>query len=431
VSKPFRIYEFAAIINSIVPKEKIIVAGKYLFLAGVALLIVRNNSYPFFIKRSSDILFALSAITALYVLFRFRTGYENFIKNKNIIIALLLICSGLIAASLSGYFFDGTSFTKEGILNVGRFSEVFLIIFLVSFFQSFDESFYKKAALAQLSTLAYLPTLFFPHADFIRAMHYRFDLFENWPSNVGYYLIPSFILMAVFLLKKAGSGKKIFALTFAATIGLSAILLWTQTRAAWLGLAASFLLFLFLIKPGFKKAAAAAAIAAVIFMAGFSILKFQPRVKDMVVSRVIPASNSPEFFNSDTKELAGKPVSGLFSEPYRINLWKIYSDKLAANPLGLGVNYEPVNVGQGPQGPHNTILEFLVLAGPLGLAGFIWLIFSALKNVFIKIKNAAFENRLWFAYLFSSLAGLLVASMFDNMSLFHLSWLILGMALFI
>ncbi len=410
-------------------KEKIIVVGKYLFLAGVALLIVRNNSYPFFIKRSSDILFALSAIAALYVIIRFKTGYKDFLSSKKVLIGLSLVSLGLIIASLSGYFFDGTSFTKEGILNIGRFAEVFFIIFLVSFFQSFDGNFYKKAALAQLSTLVYLPTLLFPNADFIIAM-YRFNLFENWPSNVGYYLIPSLVLMVVFLFQKTGSDKKSSAFIYTAAVGLSAIILWTQSRASWLGFGVAFLLFLFLIKPGLKKILATILTATIVFLLGFSVLQLQPQVKNMVITRIFPVADNPEILSNDTKAFAGKPVFGLLADSHRLELWKIYANKLAEHPLGFGVNYEPVNVGAGPQGPHNTILEFLVLAGPVGLAGFILLLFSAFKNTSIKIKNAAFQNRLWLAYLFSSLAGLLVAAMFDNMSLFRLIWLIAGMAMY-
>ncbi|MBI4085302.1 MAG: O-antigen ligase family protein [Candidatus Liptonbacteria bacterium] len=409
-------------------KEKIIVAGKYFFLAGVALLIVRNNSYPFWIKRSSDILFFLSALIALYVILRFKEGYKNFLGNKNVLTGLSLICLGLVLASLGGYFSEGLGFTKEGILTIGRFAEVFAILFLVSFFQTFDGNFYKKAAFAQLSTLVYLPTLILPNADFVIAM-YRFKLFENWPSNVGYYLIVSLTCIAVLTLEKIKPLRKTFFAYLAIAVGLSAVLLWTQSRAAWLGLVISlFLLILIWSGGNLKKIISGGFFAFLILLLAFSVLN--PLIKTMVSVKIFPQNvSTPPTENVEVPGL--KPVSGILSEPYRLELWGIYTEKLLNSPLGFGVNYQPVNVGFGKQGPHNTVLEFMVLAGPIGFAGFVWLLFAALKNVFLKMKRFVIQERLWVAYLFASLVGLFVASIFDNMSAFRLMWLILGLAAFV
>lgn len=409
-------------------KEEIILIGRYLFLAGVALLIVRNNSYPFFIKRSSDFLFFLSAIAALYIVFRFKEGYKNFFERKNVLIGLFLICLGLIIASLSGYFYDNLAFTKEGLLNIGRFSEVFIIIFLVSFFQSFDGSFYKKVALAQLSALIYLPTLFFPNADFVIAM-YRFNLFENWPSNVGYYLIVSITCIAVLTLKKISPLKKTLFVYYALGIGLSAILLWAQSRAAWLGTVASILLLiLFWAEGNYKKITAGVAAAILAFAVSFLFLRSSVQ-KDVLV-RVITQNIDLQSANNHNMP-AQNTTAGLFADSHRLDLWKVYLKKLLRSPLGFGVNYEPIDIGAGKQGPHNTILEFLVLAGPLGLAGVILLLWSAFKNLWGKMRIASYQNRIWFAYIFCSLAGIIIASMFDNMSLFRLIWLMTGIGLFV
>ena len=290
-------------------KEKIISAGKYLFLAGIALLIIRNNSYPFLIKRSSDILFLLSALCALFVIVRFKDGYQNFLQRKNVLIGLALICFGLTVASLNGYFLDGLTFAKDGLLAVGRFIEVFMILFLVSFFQSFDGNFYKKAALAQLSTLVYLPSFLFLQSDFMKSM-YRFELFENWPSNVGYYILVSLTLITVILLEKTKPFKKGFFVFFIIGVFLSAILLWTQTRAAWLGLMASiFLLIFFWAEGNFKKIVAGLALVAIIFYLGFSIL--QEPIKEGVVAKIFPASDNISTSNDDLKTFAAKEVAGL------------------------------------------------------------------------------------------------------------------------
>ncbi len=409
-------------------KEKIISVGKYFFLAGVALLIVRNNSYPFFIKRASDILFFVSALIAFFVIVRFRTGYEKFLARKNILIALSLIVLGIVVASLNGYFSEGLVFTKEGLLNIGRFAEVFAILFLVSFFQSFDENFYKKAALAQLSTLVYLPMLFLQNTKLGIAM-YRFQLFENWPSNVGYYLIVSLTCISVFALERTNPFKKSFLVFFATGIGLSAIMLWAQSRASWLGLALSFSMFIFFwAEKNIKKIAFAFLSLILIFAAAFLILTSE--TKTLILSRISP-SFAGMFSQTENTRASAAAQQGLLGDQHRFDLWGIYSKKLLESRSGSGVNYKPVNTGSGPQGPHNTILEFLVLAGPIGLAGFIYAFAVAFSNLFEKIRVADYEMKLWLAYVLSSLAGLVVASMFDNMSLFRLMWLLVGIGIFV
>lgn len=407
-------------------KEKIIAAGKYIFLAGVAFLIVRNNSYPFFIKRSSDVLFFLSATLVFYTIFRFKEGYKNFFEHKDIRNALTLIFLGIATASLSGYFLNDLGFTKEGVLNIGRFSEIFIILFLASFFQGLDANFYKKAALAQLSTLIYLPTLLFPNAAFVIAM-YRFNLFENWPSNVGYYLIVSITCIAVLAIERIQPFKKTFWIYYALGIGLFAIFLWAQSRASWLGaLTSIFLLIIFYAGKNYKKIVASLFLFIFVLTFAFAILR--PYVQNAVLARIF--SGNIEMPNSTDSELPGfNPNGGILNDSSRLQLWKIYSEKLLASPLGFGVNYEPVDIGNGKQGPHNTVLEFLVLAGPLGLAGFILLFWSALKNLLGRIKGTLVENRIWYAYLFCSLVGLVIASIFDNMSLFRLMWLVIGFAI--
>jgi hypothetical protein len=50
--------------------DKLIRLGGWLFLGAVALLIVRNNSYAWPVKRASDILFLLSFLSAIIFIFR-------------------------------------------------------------------------------------------------------------------------------------------------------------------------------------------------------------------------------------------------------------------------------------------------------------------------------------------------------------------------
>src|SRR5262249_44334201 len=63
----------------------------------------------------------------------------------------------------------------------------------------------------------------------------RFQLFDNFPSNPGYYLLVtlSFFLVMLILSLKEKRYWKTLALYVGLT-GLTGILIWTQSRASWL-----------------------------------------------------------------------------------------------------------------------------------------------------------------------------------------------------
>lgn len=424
-------------------KENFLRGAEFLFLAAVALLIIRNNSYPWPVKRASDILFLLSALIACYFIFRFKEGYKNFFERKNILIALALISLGLIVASLNGYFSDGLTFTKEGMLTVGRFAEVFVILFLISFFQSFDVHFYKKAAFAQLSTLAYLPVpvlVLLSSQSTRNAFLTRFQLWENWPSNVGYYLVVSLTLLVVWLLNFSEFTGR-YLIYYAGAVGLFSILIWTESRASWLGLFTGFILlmtFFFLKEKGklflnslgdlLKRSVIILSLIAVGFLVlptpvkNGTIQKIYPSINEYIPRQDILNSSPFDLFNTiKTQRLAPKT-----DDQRRSFLWLLYSKEVIHSPLGLGVNYNPSKItGDLPQGPHNTLLEYLVLAGPLGLGGFSWLLYLCFKN----LRNNSGKIGLWGFYVAASLTGLLVASLFDNMATFRLMWLLIGISL--
>src|SRR3989344_1350520 len=191
-------------------KNTILNFGKWTFLLGVALLIVRNNSYPWVIKRSSDILFLVAAILAVFFISRNKGWREYWQRTSKIVTALALVIAGVFLATAINYGFWGGKIDNEVILSFGRFLEVGVLIGLVGFFQSKDGNFYKKVAVAQLSTLVYLVSLVITKNGFIyNQFHflenfptyvYRFRLFDNFPSSVSYYLIVSLSLLLVLAL---------------------------------------------------------------------------------------------------------------------------------------------------------------------------------------------------------------------------------------
>lgn len=423
---------------------KLLYWGEIFFLLGIALLIVRRNTYPWPIKRASDILFLLTLLSVV--------GFALYARNELRIPRLLkptgtalgATCLGLISATALSVIILNAPFGSEGILEFGRFVEAAGLLVLIGIFQEYDEQFYKKAAFAQLATIIYLPMLFTAQNNPSMIMP-RFEFLENWPSNVAYSLLVSITLVMVWLLYNLRP-KKRWWIYAPILIGYFGILLWAQSRASWLAIAATTLIVLLVwssnvlsYRKRILRFLFGGIVIFIIVIAGF--LTLPKEIKNIVLLRVFPSipidlygdsplyainlviqKKSPLAFE-DTNQLY---LLNTYSD--RLYLWNAYSERILRQPWGLGVNYEPLNNGNGPKGPHNTILEVLTLGGPLALIGFLYLFALAFKNTWAYLRQT--KNGRWPLYIFASLSALAIASLFDNMSTFRLMWIVLGLGIF-
>ena len=390
--------------------------GEILFLLGIAFLIVRKNTYPWPLKRASDILFLLSLICALP---QWRKILNIFEKVKT---SSILLISGLLISSLYAYISLNIKINQESILSLSRFIEAIVILVLIGFYQGQNKNFYKLVALFQLSTLIYLITLAMPK---IHTLMYRFQFLENWPSNIGYYLIPSIIFLLSSFLYKNDKYKKILA--YIGCSGLIAIILWSQTRAAWLAIFLSVIILLFIwSNKSPSKFALGLLIVGSMTTSGFFILK--PDLQSEVLGRISPELRKGQ--NIYEKRAVDLILQEGFSpnlyEASRPFLWKEFGKRIIENPLGEGLNYRLIKDQIGDaKGPHNTILEILINGGIISLLGYISLFYLGLKNLLTK------KMEIWRAYIFISLLGLVIASQLDNMSTFRLMWILLGLGIFL
>lgn len=392
-------------------RHYVFVASEWLFLAGVAFLIIRNNAYPWPLKRASDIFFLLSATGAVVLLSLtpvLRKQFWNVLSKP--IIGVTLFLGSLLAVSFT-YDLQGT-LNAEGLLAVSRFIEAAVIFLLVGFFQARDSSFFKKALTAQLSTLIYLGALILP-SEIHRG---RFQWFENWPSNVGYYLIISLAFLTTMLLSSLPRSIPKFLFLYLAVGGLSGILLWTQSRASWLGTAISSAVIgtVWAVsrhlseRKRAKRLLLGGVLALSLLVFGYLLLR--PSIKNNVLTRIFPGT-------------------ALSNESNRYELWRIFQSRFLEQPWGYGANYKPVDIGRGLQGPHNTVLEILISAGLIGLAGVAYIFFLAFRNVAGALNDGS-QNSYFALALFSALVGLTIASLFDNMTTFRALWLVLGLSVF-
>ena len=434
-------------------KNTVLNFGKWTFLLGVALLIVRNNSYPWIIKRSSDILFLIAAILAVFLISRNREWREYWHKTNKVLTALALVMAGVFLATAIGYGIFGESINRETFLSFGRFLEVGVLLGLIGFFQSRDSGFYKKVAPFQLSTLIYFVVFLLPSREYFYLpifkcwfgldCEYRFMLFDNFPTSVSYYLIVSLALTLVWLLTNFRPFNKKFFIFYLIGMGFSGLILWTQTRASWLSVA--IVSFLVVVGWALKTAISnrekigvlllGSVVVSSLFLFGFMILP--DYAKNGIINRVFPIGYQPEIAGINLDEaktklviekISAEKIGFVFYEPSRPYLWKTYAERLIERPLGLGLNHEPPIFLGAARGPHNTPLEVAAFGGILALGGYIYLLYLAISNLLVKLKQN--QNFKWPLYLLAALVGLIVASQFDNMSTFRLMWLVMALGIY-
>ncbi|TSC82477.1 MAG: hypothetical protein G01um101420_310 [Parcubacteria group bacterium Gr01-1014_20] len=431
-----------------ITQERIAQVAEVMFLAAIMFLIVRKNDYPWALKRSSDILFLLSAIlTALHLTFAVR--WSSFLQtHRKVIVGFSLIFSGLILASIVSYVLDGVRIDTEGILMFGRFFEVGVVVLLVGFFATRNPHFFRKVAITQLSTLVYLCALFSQRNPNVTMG--RFVLFENRSDNVSYYLIVSLSLMVVLFLERVKPFRKSFFLFYLVAIGFSSILLWTFVRASWVGFSAAafFTLLMWILKTKAEKAKRVfIGIVLIILLAPLGFLVAPRMVRNGVIGKFFPAIQrqiqEEVGFEKATTLVVAKTVlvdkpSFSFYDPLRVFLWKEYAKKMIERPIGFGIHFTTFTRATSQStvqwklisslGPHNTILEILVLGGFLALYGFLYLFYLGFKNLLQAFK-AGSDTR-WCLYVLASISGLAVASFFDHMITFRIMWVMVGLGIY-
>ncbi len=393
----------------------------WLYVVGVVGLIIRNNSYPWPIKRASDILFFISAVFAIPFIVKER----HQLKKLKIVFWPILLLTGGVALATILRIITGHPSSSEGILEAFRIFEVIMLFLLAGTFTLLEPKFLPRVLFAQLSTLAYSIIFLLPYS--ISLSMDRFQLFENWPSNVSYYLIVSLLFITTLIFTAWKEKKAMLVPSFGAATLLLCFLLWTQTRASWIGFFLATLILLgFWIRNNWR--AALLTVCSLVVAGIIGSLLLPSLTKGDVIHRLLPGIElSPEKTRTVVPSTFPTPLFRL-EDPTRLTLWHIYSQRLMRQPWGQGVEYDPVNIGNGPQGPHNTLLEIMVLGGFFGLAGFIAIFYLAFKNLSSKLTDN--PNQLYRFALLGSLVALFVASLFDNLGTFRLLWVFLALGVF-
>jgi O-antigen ligase len=257
----------------------------------------------------------------------------------------------------------------------------------------------------------------------------------NHPNDLGAYLnmaIPvSFYVLYDWVKRsghKGGSWWLRLFLALAAGALLVGTLGLTFSRGAWLGFAASLVVFLILMPRSWPMLLGVAVIFGVVFYPQL-IHTRQVSLLTERVAQAVPGGGAVVFSLPDIKEISGDG---------RIRFWKDALRIILDHPvLGTGLNTYTVAIKNYVVYyqcyPHNCYLQMAAELGFAGLAAFLWFlaaVFHAGKKMLPRLRKD--HDRTALAAVLAALAGILVESALDttfySVQLSVLLWLIIGMA---
>lgn len=227
-----------------------------------------------------------------------------------------------------------------------------------------------------------------PVALYAILQHYSIDFFPwnvgshervfstiGQPNYLGGYFIMLLALTCV--LPWTTEGRRIWPLHVVATVLLLAALVWTFSRAAWIG-ATLVLTTVVLIDPWvlWPPAVARRRMAiglAACALAGIGVLGFSPRIRDRVISifDLKGATAAPRFlvWSRVPAMVREAPLLGSGPETF---LW-------AYPPHRPAEMNQTVEWDTRPSKAHNEYLNVLATTGLLGFAAYAWLLFAAAR----------------------------------------------------
>lgn len=352
------------------------------------------------------------------------------ILNKKIWLGLGLIFISVIIAGIISWFRYNLAPNAVWLLNIGRVVMPLFTFILVAY-HSQDQKFWRFLWwLLLIMPLIFAPFIFLPELAYkfqiADGLPGRLYLLANYPSTAARFLLISLSFSLAALMFKYQS-----VLMLISSSVITALLFWTQSRAAWLSALA---IMIFNIIAGKRNYLASGLLLILITAAGFLIL--DSRIQTSIITRIWPQYSAiePQIRQVTPQKLiteiiARKETPHFFHDPARLTLWKEYPKIIIQNPLGLGpgsLENLMVKINGQPKGPHQNILGILFLGGILMLFGYLILgieIFKKLKSS-IK-KEATFYN----IGVSAALTGLFIDGLFDETFLFHLIWILAALAL--
>lgn len=423
-----------------------------MFIALLSLIFRKGNFYNSFIPKPFEVLFSvLIILTAVYLLTNKKA--KDFLLSipKNIWIAGLCLVGSIVVGWLAAIFIKGIPITLNNVLEFGTFAIGILSFIAVLFYTKNDAVSSKRYLYALLLPAGYVLFLFFPWMNdnaFFDAAGRFLGLTINPNIISKTLLIPAlfFITYSLFDLKK--KWLKVAAILVSA--GIVSLLFWISSRGALLSLVAGCVLLWIVFSLhsfSWKRAFYSGSLIVLIILIGFSIT---PNArKKVVVNRILNSDTTtprPEPLTDESLttivqvSLENKtnpitaPEAGQEKKlpETRLQIWSFYFNYVLRNPFGVGPNTHSIQAdslkanGILNSGPHNTYLQIWLWGGLLGLVSFLFILFSAFRNLKVKLQSDFNYTAL---ALLSILFVLSVSIMFDDSLGFYWFFIILALSL--
>ncbi|RJQ29498.1 hypothetical protein C4571_01480 [Candidatus Parcubacteria bacterium] len=423
-------------------------AASFLFLLAIVSLVWRRNHFVNFGEYTPTVKFTeVSAFLALIAVVLALIFSKSLRRNeaRNALLAywgkyFLLFSVFLAVGSFWTLLFLHRGLESIDVLQYGRIFFGMTLFFLALFLGFGRPSYARLLVLSFLSAIALLPVLFLSEDVVVRnyliVSPSSYTLLASQPGTIvlGSFLIfPAVILFSLFV---AGKGfKKV--VSYVGAMLLMSLVLWTGSRAAWLGT-----LFGCFVVVGvyayWKKSQKEVWIysLAVILMLICSFLILPRLARNTVLVRVFPdlrvdvqldrkvlekIAASPDELTLDRIAFlwlrlptryyftAHRPKPELGFYDGRGQIWIEHAKEAALNPLGLGPAYADVLSSEKPAGfsetlsyarsanAHNLWLQVLLSAGVGGLAVFLFMTVDILRKLFVLVKSNYATITLWLA----------------------------------
>lgn len=253
--------------------------------------------------------------------------------------------------------------------------------------------------------------------DFLR--NYQFNRlsasFSTANGFAGWLIVFILLFLGILMLRVSDRAvrRKRLVLLGGLDLLLFVCLLLTNTRGAWLGLAAGLgLFFYFMIKSEFLRIKFSTFSLLIIFLSGVLFI-------------------SPHAFKERVRS-----TGDINSNLLRIGLWKEALSIIEDFPVfGCGLNtysflaHDYKAVRRGGTYPHNSFLQMAAETGLAGLASFLWILITFFRSGF-RILNI--KNNPLFLGAISGILAFLIQGFFDthlySLQLVVLFWFMMGFA---
>jgi len=402
--------------------------SKFLIILGVISIIYWPKVFQgeFFIPLRFELIFFLGVLAGLIylvgiIIFKNKLAVTK--KETELFLILLVFFTSIVLATAISLARYNLWFDYKGLAILLKLIIGILLLIVSLKFIKEDQRFYKKLSLAFfVPSLIFIPFLMLPDLASRIGLLSGGERFQGLTANPGQWAhiaIISFSYLLVLSLYSAYRKETISMLYFALTIGMGALIFWSQSRGYLVAMILITILSIATLqiyfKKSWKKSLSYLTLGTILIFFAFLFM---------------PSSIKPRL------EIRIQQMLNLENEP-RIMAWQYYSRLIPSNLLGLGVNFEQKflvdltnpNGERQKAGPHSMI-DLWIYGGFVALFCMFYLLKQSFLNLKRKIKE---KNNPLIAYIIGTqmaLTAIWIAALFSGAPINYLHcWILFAMAL--